>query len=327
MGAQITDPATIERVARDLAGKIRRTPVLDLSTTAFATAVGAKSLHAKLELLQHTGSFKVRGALNHMAGLDRQQREQGVCAVSAGNHAIATAYAARQYAVSAKVVLLATTHAVRRNACRELGAQVVTAPSVHEAFETVNRVQSEEQRYFVHPYDAPQTIQGTATLGMELVEDLADMDLLIVPIGGGGLAAGVAAAVKSSLPACRIVGVEPEGANSMQRSLQAGVAVAQERVATIADSLAAPAAGELAFAHCSRFLDEVVTVTDAELINALRRMHDTLGLAVEPACAAALAAMAGPLADRCLGQRVAVIFCGSNIAPADWLQLLEDNRA
>jgi threonine dehydratase len=164
---------------------------------------------------------------------------------------------------------------------------------------------------------------GTATLGEEFIRQVPGLDAVIVPIGGGGLCAGVATAVKLLAPGCRVIGVEPAGADTMHRSFQAGQVQAIERVATIADSLGAPFAMPVSFELCRQHVDELVRVEDAELRDAMRLIHRTLGLAVEPACAASTAALLGPLAGRLDHARIGLVFCGSNIDVASFARLTE----
>ena len=280
------------------------------------------TVFAKLELFQRTGSFKARGALNNMFALSDAQLAEGVTAVSAGNHAIAVSFAAAKLGVSAKVVMLAAANPRRVDLCRHFGAEVVFADDVASAFELVERLAADERRAYIHPFEGEHTILGTAGVGLELARDVADLDAVIVPIGGGGLAAGVGAAVKLQQPNCRVFGVEPVGADSMRRSLAAGRPVALERVDTIADSLGAPHAEPVSFATCREFLDDVVLVDDAALRRAMGLILEEMKLAAEPACAAATAALLGPLARQLRGQRVALIFCGSNIDPASFCRLV-----
>ena len=282
---------------------------------------GETAVFGKLEFLQRTGTFKARGALASVLSLTASQREAGVTAVSAGNHALAVAYAARALPTSAKVVMLKTSNAARIEGCRRLGAEIVLAGDVHEAFTEARRIERDEGRYFVHPFEGPNIARGTATLGLEIMEAAPELDAVVVPIGGGGLCAGVAAAVKQVNPRCSVFGVEPEGADSMQRSFDAGKPISIDRVATIADSLGAPEAMPYSFALCREFVDELVTVSDDELRDAMTFLFRRMRIAVEPACAASSAALLGPLRAKCRGLRVALVFCGSNI---DWASYSRD---
>jgi threonine dehydratase len=274
------------------------------------------TLLLKLELFQHTGSFKVRGALTVMRSLSPEQLHKGVTAVSAGNHAIAVAYAARTLGTTAKVAMPATANPARVQACEALGAEVALLPDVHEAFAEAERLQQDEGRFLVHPFEGPLTALGTATLGLELCQQaagLGGLDAVVVPIGGGGLCAGVAAAVKQILPDCRVLGVEPIGADTMHRSFTAGSPQSIDQVATIADSLGAPYALPYSFGLCRQFVDSICRVTDDELCQAMAWMFAEAKLAVEPAGAAATAAVLGPLRQDLAGKRVGLIVCGANL--------------
>ncbi|HUO81359.1 MAG TPA: threonine/serine dehydratase [Gammaproteobacteria bacterium] len=315
----------IRDTRRRLGDWVTRTPVHVWRSMRIEAYLGeAAEVWLKLELLQRTGTFKPRGALSNLLDLDERTLERGVTAVSAGNHAIATAYAARTLGTSAKVVMIRTANPFRVEQCRRYGAEVVFAESVHTAFDLVREIEREEGRFFVHPFEGLRTTLGTATVGLEWCEQVADMDAVIVPIGGGGLCAGIATAVKHLQPACQVFGVEPEGADSMHRSFAAGKAVAIERVNTIADSLAAPHAAPFSFALCRRHVDELVKITDDDMRGAMRLIFEELKFAVEPACAAATAALLGPLRERLAGRRAGVILCGSNIDLASFQRLVNE---
>ena len=313
----MTDHPSAERIAAARArlnGLIIETPVHRWRGPEIAAAAGADTeVVLKLELFQYTGSFKPRGALTNMLNLAPDALARGVTAVSAGNHAIAVAYAAKTLGTSAKVVMMKTANPFRVERCRSYGAEVVLAEDVHAAFETVRRIEKEEGRTFVHPYEGELTILGTATLGHEWCRQAPDLDAIIVPIGGGGLAAGIACAVKQLQPTCQVFGVEPVGADSMHRSFAAGEPRPIEKVGTIADSLGAPFALPYSFGLCRRFLDDLVLIDDDAMRRAMGLLFREMKLAVEPAGAAATAALCGPLRDRLAGKRVGVIVCGSNI--------------
>ena len=276
---------------------------------------GDTRVHAKLEFLQRTGTFKARGALATLYGLSAAQKAAGVTAVSAGNHAIATAYAARTVGTTAKVVMIGTANPLRIARCRAYGAEVILVDDVHEAFELAESIQREEGRYFVHPFEGPSIALGTGTVGLEICEQVPDFDALIVPIGGGGLIAGIANAVKQLRPDSEIIGVEPTGADSMSRSREAGEVRSIEKVNTIADSLGAPFAMPYSFALTEKNVDRLVTVDDDALCRTMGFLFRAMKLAVEPACVASTAALLGPLRKDLLGKRVVTVMCGSNI---DW---------
>jgi threonine dehydratase len=317
----LTDPdptiAAIRATRERLGDLVVTTPVRRWEGEALARVVGSGThVFLKEELFQRTGSFKPRGALSVMLDLEPAARARGVTAVSAGNHAMALAYAARVLGTTAKVVMPKTANPFRVRGCRELGAEVELVEDVHVAFERVRRVEAEEGRTFVHPFEGYHTALGTATLGLEFVGQAPDLDAVIVPIGGGGLAAGVAAAIKQARPGCQVFGVEPEGADSMRRSLDAGSPQSIDKVRTIADSLGAPYAAPYSFGLCRRYLDDVVLVDDDALRQAMLLLFESAKLAVEPAGAAATAALCGPLLERLRGRQVGLIVCGSNIDAA-----------
>jgi threonine dehydratase len=315
--------AAIEAARARLGERVIETPVHRWRGPEIAQAAGSGTeITLKLELFQYTGSFKPRGALMNMLRLPPEALARGVTAVSAGNHAIAVAYAAQVMQTSAKVVIMKTVNPFRLARCREYGAEVVLAEDVHSAFETVRDIERNEGRAFIHPFEGPDTVLGTATVGLELCRQAPGLDAVIVPIGGGGLAAGIAAAVKQARPDCLVFGVEPEGADSMHRSFAAGKPEAIERVATIADSLGAPHAAPYSFAVCRRHLDGLVKVDDDAMRSAMALLFREMKLAVEPAGAAATAALCGPLRERLAGRRVGVLVSGTNIDPATFARHL-----
>ena len=276
---------------------------------------GRNRIHAKLEFLQQTGTFKARGALSSVLDLDEQQLRSGVTAVSAGNHAIATAFAARSVGTSAKVVMMKSANPLRVSRCEEFGAEVVLADDAHSAFEMAEEIQRQEDRYFVHPFEGPNVARGTATVGLEICEQVPDADAVIVAVGGGGLCGGISCAVKQIKPDCNVYGVEPVGADSMHRSFASGKPESLDKVETIADSLGAPFAAPLSFALCQKYVDDLALVDDAALKYWMGWSFRELKIAVEPACVASIAALAGPLAERFDGKNIVIVMCGSNI---DW---------
>lgn len=315
----------IEAARQALGARVRTTPVWEWRGAEKDAALGASTtVTFKLELLQYTGTFKPRGALTRMLAVDSAALARGVTAFSAGNHALAVAYAARMLGTSAKVVMPEHANRLRQDRCRAYGAEVVLKPDIHAVVAEVERIERDEGRIFVHPFEGYATALGTATLGLEWCRQIPDLQAVVLPIGGGGLAAGVSTAIKRLLPECEVWGVEPTGADSMSRSFAAGAPVALDRVDTIADSLAAPRAEPYSFALCHRHLDGLVRVGDDALRAAMRLLFTDMKLAVEPAGAAATAALAGPLRARLAGKRVGVLVCGSNIDVASFVALLAD---
>ena len=315
--------AEIEATRKRLGDKVITTPALNWQGPELRKIIGDRiDVYVKLELFQFTGTFKPRGAMNTMMHLSKEQLDRGITAVSAGNHAIATAYCAKQVGTSAKIFMPKVAKPLRVKKARECGAEIIFCDTQTEMFERAQRAQEEEGRTFVHPFDGPYTVQGTATAGLEFTQQVPELDAMILPIGGGGLCAGFASALKQIWPSIEVYGVEPEGANTMSLSFAKGEPVVNEAVKTIADSLAPPKAEVYTFSVCREYVDEIVLVSDQQLRDAMKVLYHDLKLAVEPAGAAATAALCGPLKNRLQGKRVGVITCGSNIDIEDFYQLM-----
>ena len=312
---------TIEEIRANrsrLGDLVVTTPVRQLVDDALAAAVGSSTnVWLKEELFQRTGSFKPRGALSVMLDLDARALARGVTGVSAGNHAISLGYCSRILGTTAKVVMPKSANAFRVQMCRELGVDVELVDNVTEAFARVKEIEATEGRTFVHPYEGPKTALGTASVGMELIDQVsaagATLDAVIVAAGGGGLTGGVACAVKQMSPGTSVYVVEPEGADTMYRSFEAGSPQSIDAVRTIADSLGAPRCEPYSFALNKQFVDEVVLVSDDQIRDAMRLLFRSAKLVVEPAGAAALAALMYPLRERLEGKTVGLVVCGANI--------------
>ena len=300
--------------ARHLLGDlVRTTPVISWEGILKDRLLGPETeVVVKLELMQYAGSFKPRGALLVMKNLSEEELARGVTAVSAGNHAMAVGYAARVMKTTAKVVMPATANPGRIQACRDMGVEVVLVDDVSKAFDQVREIQEREGRTFVHPFEGPLTTLGTATVGLELSEQAGELDAVIIPVGGGGLAAGISSAVGQMQTHCRIFGVEPMGADTMYRSFQSGKTESLKAVKTIADSLGAPFTMPQSLGLCRQFIERMVLITDEMIKNTMALMATELKLAVEPAGAASLSALLGPLRNELKGKRVGIICCGAN---------------
>lgn len=305
-----------------IAGDIRRTPCLTLDTGVIATALGGGAAVLKLECFQHTGTFKARGALSVARSLSPAQCARGITAASAGNHAIAAAWAARRVGASAKVVIQSNANPFRVALARAEGAQVIMKPPGAETFAEAERLVAEEGRHFIHPFEGLHTSLGTAGVGLELMEQAPELDAVVISIGGGGLASGIAAAVKQINPQCKVFGVEPVGASGMSQSLAAGAPVHLDTVTTVADSLGAPMALPLGHALCAAYLDDIVLLDDEAICAGMVAFQQEAKLAVEPAAGAALAAALGPLRARLQGKAAGIIVCGANIDTATFTTLL-----
>lgn len=304
----------ISETAKIISPFVQVTPCYALHADAVAQELGRETkVLLKLELLQVTGTFKARGVFSVMARMPDAERRRGVTAVSAGNHAVAVAYAARAFGTTAKVVMISTASQVRVAAARACGAEVLFADDGSTAFALAETIAEQEGRTFVHPFEGRNISLGTGTLGLEFYEQAAGLDAVIVAIGGGGLASGVAAAIRLKNPACEVYGVEPTGADSMHRSFASGSPQRIERVATIADSLGAPMALPYSFALCRANLSRVVLVDDEQICRAMSILYHGAKVAAEPAGAAALAALLGPLREELRGRRVGLVICGGNV--------------
>jgi threonine dehydratase len=311
--------ADVEAAAARLAGVVARTPLLTSSTAAAWTEratgvrIGDGRLYLKAEHLQRTGSFKARGMTNRIATLPPAARASGAITLSAGNAGQAYAWAGRSAGVSVTVVMPVAAVPSKVDACRGYGARVVLhGAHVGETFAEMERLRDAEGLTFVHPFDDAAVIAGHGTAGLELVDDLPEVDVVVVGVGGGGLIAGIAAAVKGRRPTARIYGVEPERSNALSLALAAGEVVRVEPD-SVADGLGAPFTGALPLAMARRYLEDVVLLDDPTILAGLRFALERLKQVVEPAGAAALAAvLAGriPIRD---GERVGVILSGGNV--------------
>ena len=277
--------------------------------TVFSEAIAGAGVWLKAENLQRTGSFKVRGAVNAVLQLSSQQRRRGVITLSAGNHGLALAYAARAVGIPCVVVVREDAAVTKLQAIGGYGAEIVLTPLAQwqERLETEQRARD---LHLVHPFDDPAVAAGQGTVGLEILAAVPDLRTVIVPVGGGGLIAGVAVAVKQKRPEVRIIGVEPEQAPGVNESLAAGHPVTPSRLDTIADGLAAPYTRPFNLALIQRYVDEMRMASDAAIIEALKVVVLQAKLVVEPAGAAAVAAL---LADPAIERPVAAILTGGNV--------------
>ncbi len=289
-------------------GRLHRTPTV--GSTYLSQQVGTR-VSLKLELFQKTGSFKPRGVLNALSALDENARKRGVISFSAGNHAQALAWGASALGIKSTIVMPRTAQQSKIDATRGYGGEVVLTEA--DLLEACLTLQRERNLTLIHPFDDARVIAGQGTVGLELVEDLPDVDIVVVACGGGGLISGVSAAIKQSRPSARVIGVEPEGASAMSQSLERGEPVRLSRLDTIADGLAAPFAGRLNLAHVQAFVDRMLIVSDRDIVRALGVLLERCKIVPEPAGAAAVA----PLLTGALtiepGTHVACIVCGGNI--------------
>lgn len=302
--------------------RIVRTPVHDWRGTEISKLASELRLSIKFELLQMTGTFKARGALAWMLSLPEEKVKKGVTAVSAGNHAVAVSWAAHVIGAPAHVVIISPANPARIGQARAWGAKVELSDNAEAAFQRVLNIEKQDGKTLVHPFEGRSIALGTGALGMEWLEQAPELDALVIPIGGGGLIAGVAAAAKQIRPEISVYGAEPFGADSMFQSLARNEPVEASRVDSIADSLRAPNAREYSFALASQYMDDLGRVNDDEIRKAMRLILQELKMMVEPACATATAAALGPLRERLKGKHVGLLLCGSNIDLATFSRLI-----
>jgi threonine dehydratase len=308
--------------ARDvIAGRLVRTPVQRLEGELFSPALAGVELVFKLEMFQRTGSFKIRGALNKLASLPAEAKSRGVIGMSSGNHAQALAYGARLEGVPATVVMPDFSVPGKVAATKAYGATVILVPAT-ELFATYERLRDEQGLAAVHPFDDPYIIAGAGTAAIELLEEEPDLDLAVAGVGGGGWISGTATAIKGRSARTRVVGVEPEGAPVVRRSLDAGKLVRLESVKTVADGLAPPFTGPTVFDRIQRLVDDVVLVNDAEIVTALKLLIERLKAVVEPSAAACFAGLLSGRIPVGPGQRVGVLLSGGNVDAARLSELL-----
>lgn len=316
----------IHNAQADICDTLIKTPTLALNSDRWRTVLpDIASGAVKLELFQQAGSFKARGAYLGIRNLSAENRAKGVVAASGGNHAMAVAWAAQKLGVSAKIAIPQAADPIRIEGCRSTGAEVILCKDIVEAFAVMEETAAREGCVTMHPFEGEHMTLGSATCGAEFVATHPEIDMFIIPVGGGGMISGLSAAIKLARPNATVIGVEPFGADSMFRSFAAGKPVRLDNIATIADSLASPLAMPYSFGVTHRYTDEIVRVEDDDLRHAMRIYQDILKITAEPACAASLAALIGPLKESAAGRNVGIIACGSNISMPRYNSLLEKN--
>ena len=304
----------VRAAAERLSGIAHRTPVLTSHTLDERTGSTA---FLKAECLQRGGAFKFRGAYNMISSLGPEERERGVVAYSSGNHAQAVSLAARLLDTSATILMPADTPPAKLDATRGYGAEIVTYDRYSEDREALGAALAAERGglALVPPYEHPLIMAGQGTAALELLEDAPGLDALLVPVGGGGLIAGCATAAKALRPGIRVIGVEPENGDDTRRSLEAGERVRIPVPRTIADGQQADIPGELTFAVNRQVVDTIVTVSDAEILDAMAFLFDRMKLVTEPSGASAAAALLAGRAETG-GARVGVVISGGNVGVA-----------
>jgi len=307
----------VQAAARRLDGVAHRTPVFTSRT--LDGLIGA-SAHLKAECFQRGGAFKFRGAYNKIASLPEHVRRRGVLAYSSGNHAQAVAIAASLLGTHATILMPEDAPAAKADATRGYGADVVTYDRWTESREEIGaRLAEERELELVKPYDDPLVMAGQGTTALELLADVKGLDVLVTPVGGGGLIAGCSTVTRALSPDMRVIGVEPEAGDDTARSFATGTRVQIDVPRTIADGLQTTSPGELTFAVNRELVDEIVTVSDDQIVEAMMFLFDRMKLVVEPSGAIGVAAL---LAGRIPGSRVGVVLSGGNVGAARFAELL-----
>ncbi|MEO1541767.1 MAG: pyridoxal-phosphate dependent enzyme [Pseudomonadota bacterium] len=316
----------IDDAAKRLRGRIVETPFVPLGHSRFHDRLPAGAhVRMKLELFQTAGSFKTRGVLLTLDGMSKAEREAGVVAFSGGNHGLAVATAAEAMEVAATIVMPQATDPARVEGCRARGATVELVPDIAAALARMEEIAAGGATA-IHPFEGEGMVLGAATCGYEMICNTPTLDAVIVPVGGGGLIGGISRAVKLFSPECTVIGVEPVGADSLTRSIDAGAPQVLERVDTIADSLGAPRAMPMSYGVAAAHVDRMVLIEDDAMRDGMRLLFDAMKLIAEPACAAALAALIGPLREELAGKSVGIIACGSNISLERFSTLTQELR-
>lgn len=300
----------IQTAHKNIEKSIKRTPLMECVT--LEAMVGGK-VFFKLENLQKTGSFKVRGALNRIAHLTEEEKKRGVIASSAGNHAQGIALGATKSGIKSTIVMPATAPIAKISATKDFGAEVILCGEVYDdAYAKAREIEKETGAVFLHPFDDEHVIAGQGTIGLEILEEESDIDLVVVPVGGGGILAGIATAIKSINPNIQVIGVEAENAPSMTAALHTGESCEVAATQTIADGIAVRKVGEKTLALAKEYVDGMVTVNEAEIANAILFLLEKSKVVAEGAGATALAALLSGKVD-CKGKKVCAVISGGNI--------------
>ena len=309
----ITD---IQKAYSNISINIHRTPI---STSTYLSQKFNSKIFFKQELFQKTGSFKIRGVLNKLSSLTSDQLKNGVISLSSGNHAQAVAYGSKIYNISSTIVMPTYSTKSKIEATKGYGAKVIITDE--DLISVVNEIQKETNATLIHPFDDDHIIAGQGTLGLEITEDMPDIDHIFTAIGGGGLISGISIAMKAHNPKIKIIGIEPEGADGMRQSLEKRKPVTLDSINTIADGLSAPFIGEKNFEIVQKHIDQLITVSDKEIIETMWLIFERTKLFVEPSAAAGLAPIIFDKYKLPINSKAMFILCGGNIDKEKLIQI------
>ena len=308
--------ADIRKAYSNISSNIHRTPI---STSTYLSQKFNSNFFFKQELFQKTGSFKIRGVLNKLSSLTSDQLQNGVISLSSGNHAQAVAYGSKIYNISSTIVMPTYSTKSKIEATKGYGAKVIITDE--DLISVVNEIQKETNATLIHPFDDDYIIAGQGTLGLEITEDMPDIDHIFTAIGGGGLISGICIAMKAHNPKIKIIGVEPEGADGMRQSLEKKKPVTLDSINTIADGLSAPFIGKRNFEIVQKHIDQLITVSDKEIIESMWLIFERTKLFVEPSAAAGLAPILFDKYKLPINSKAMFILCGGNIDKEKLIQI------
>ena len=315
---------TIERVYKQIKPYINKTPLI--KANKFIDNTFNSNIYLKFECFQKSGSFKARGAINNILSSDEKDLKNGITAVSAGNHAIAASYAANIFNLKNKIFLYESANKYRIQLCKNYRANI-SFTNAEKAFDEVKS--AEKQGYkFVHPFDGVHTLQGSATLGLEIINQIKEMnttiDNILISVGGGGLISGVGAILKQQLPNINIIGIEPDEARGITDSLKSNKPLQKVHINSIADSLCAPIHMPYSFSIAKQVIDNMINISDKDMLNSMLFAFNYLKLFLEPACVAGFAALSKLQLSNIKGQNTLILLCGSNIDFQSWNSIVND---
>ena len=308
--------ADIQKANSNISSNIHRTPI---STSTYLSQKFNSNFFFKQELFQKTGSFKIRGVLNKLSSLTTDQLKNGVVSLSSGNHAQAVAYGSKIYNISSTIVMPTYSTKSKIEATKGYGAKVIITDE--DLISVVNEIQKETNATLIHPFDDDYIIAGQGTLGLEITEDMPDIDHIFTAIGGGGLISGICIAMKAHNPKIKIIGIEPEGADGMRQSLEKKKPVTLDSINTIADGLSAPFIGKRNFEIVQKHIDQLITVSDKEIIESMWLIFERTKLFVEPSAAAGLAPILFDKYKLPINSKAMFILCGGNIDKEKLIQI------